>query len=71
MSYGAKKTVLEGLFRVLRLAEYPEGCTIKPRRVRCEKLAKRLPVTVQCPLKPLVWLPNRVAVSFFYHGVLL
>jgi hypothetical protein len=71
VSYGAKKTVLEGLFRVLRLAEYPEGCTIKLRGLRCEKMAKCLSVTVQSPLKPLVWLSNGVAIFSYYHGVLL
>jgi hypothetical protein len=71
VSYGVKKTVLEGLFRVLRRTEYPEGCTIKLRGLRFEKMAKCLPVTVQCPLKPMVWLSNCVAVSFYHHGVLL
>jgi len=55
----------------LRLAEYPEGYTIKLRPLRCEKLAKSLPVTVQCPLKHMVWLSNCVTVSFYFHGALL
>jgi hypothetical protein len=63
MAQGTEKSVLQRFFRVLGLAEDPEGYTIELGRVRREEMAKRLPVAVQRLLKPLVWLANCLAIS--------
>jgi hypothetical protein len=71
MAQGTEKSVLQRFFRVLGLAEDPEGYTIELGRVQRKNMSKRLPVAVQCPFKPLIWLSNCLALSLELHGVLL